>query len=216
MAIHDWTRVPAGIFHDFHHGWICEIARVLNRGLLPGDYYAMAEQQMAELGPEAKCTGQTDEEFYRRKKSSVVVRHDSDDHSVAMLEIIAPGNKATRNAVRACIDSTRDMLKNKIHLMIVDLFPPTPRDPHGIFAAIWRELFHGVKVDALADKPLTLVSFDADQNVEAFLEPVAVGDALPPMALFLEPRRYVSMPLEATYQAAWQAVPRRWQRVLEG
>lgn len=22
MPIHDWTRVEAGIFHDFHHAWI--------------------------------------------------------------------------------------------------------------------------------------------------------------------------------------------------
>ncbi len=42
MPIHDWTRVEAGIFHHFHHGWIEEIARALNRGLLPADYYAMA------------------------------------------------------------------------------------------------------------------------------------------------------------------------------
>ena len=44
MPIHDWTRVDAGIFHDFHHTWITEIKRVLNSGLLPPDYYALAEQ----------------------------------------------------------------------------------------------------------------------------------------------------------------------------
>ena len=41
MPIHDWTRVDAGIFHAFHHDWITEIARALNRGLLPADYYAL-------------------------------------------------------------------------------------------------------------------------------------------------------------------------------
>src|SRR5262249_39315035 len=44
MPIHDWTRVNAGTFHDFHHEWISTIKRVLNSGLLPPDYYAMAEQ----------------------------------------------------------------------------------------------------------------------------------------------------------------------------
>jgi hypothetical protein len=29
MAIHDWTRVKAGIFHDFRHGWISTIEREL-------------------------------------------------------------------------------------------------------------------------------------------------------------------------------------------
>ncbi len=31
IPVHDWTRVGAGIFHDFHHGWIEEIARVKSR-----------------------------------------------------------------------------------------------------------------------------------------------------------------------------------------
>ena len=52
MPIHDWTRVPAGIFHHFHHDWITEIARALNGGLLPDAYDAMAEQQAAGFGPD--------------------------------------------------------------------------------------------------------------------------------------------------------------------
>ena len=46
MPVHDWTRVDAGIFHHFHHGWIEEIARGLNRGILPADYYAMYQQRI--------------------------------------------------------------------------------------------------------------------------------------------------------------------------
>jgi hypothetical protein len=52
MPIHDWTRVDAGIFHAFHHGWIEEIARAFNRGLLPSDYYALPEQHAAGFGPD--------------------------------------------------------------------------------------------------------------------------------------------------------------------
>jgi hypothetical protein len=37
MPIHDWTRVEAGIFHHFQHGWIEEISRALNAGLLPDE-----------------------------------------------------------------------------------------------------------------------------------------------------------------------------------
>ena len=44
MPVHDWTRVEAGIFHDFHVAWIPEIRKVLNGGLLPEGYYALAEQ----------------------------------------------------------------------------------------------------------------------------------------------------------------------------
>lgn len=44
MPVHDWTLVEAGIFHDFHVTWVPEIKKVLNGGLLPEGYYALAEQ----------------------------------------------------------------------------------------------------------------------------------------------------------------------------
>src|SRR5207302_1934981 len=52
MPVHDWTRVDAGIFHAFHHSWIEELARALNRGILPEDYYALQEQFAAGFGPD--------------------------------------------------------------------------------------------------------------------------------------------------------------------
>src|SRR5438876_2331669 len=52
MPMYDWTRVEAGIFHAFHHEWITEIGRSLNRGLLPPEYYALPEQQAAGFGPD--------------------------------------------------------------------------------------------------------------------------------------------------------------------
>lgn len=36
------------------------------------------------------------------------------------------------------------------------------------------------------------------------------------MPLFLDPAYYVPIPLETTYQAAYDTVPRRWRDVLEG
>ncbi len=52
MPVHDWKRVTAGTFHDFHLAWIAELRRALNGGLLPSDYYAMAEQRAAEFEPD--------------------------------------------------------------------------------------------------------------------------------------------------------------------
>src|ERR1700730_10343564 len=100
MPIHDWTRVEADIFHDFHHAWIEEIKRTLNAGLLPPDYYALAEQHAAEFGPDVltlqgpappkvPLTAETDLEFYRRKQSTVTVRHVSGDRVVAMVEVVS-------------------------------------------------------------------------------------------------------------------------------
>jgi hypothetical protein len=44
MPIHEWSRVFDGAFHDFHHVWIGELRNALNGGIVPPDYYAMAEQ----------------------------------------------------------------------------------------------------------------------------------------------------------------------------
>lgn len=46
MPLHDWSKVEAGIFHDFHTVWIAEIRNALNGGLLPANFYALAEQHM--------------------------------------------------------------------------------------------------------------------------------------------------------------------------
>lgn len=246
MPIHDWTRVQAGIFHDFHHAWIEEIKRALNAGLLPDEYYALAEQHAAGFGadvltlqgpgqesegatatgssnggglllaaPKVRLTGETDLEFYRRKQNTVTVRHVSGDRIVAMVEVVSPGNKAARNPLRSFLEKAAELLDKRIHLLILDLLPPGKRDPHGIHGAIWEEIT-GQELTARPEKPLTLAAYESALTVRAFVMPVAVGDLLTDMPLFLEPAAHVLVPLEATYQRAWAVLPRRWQRVLEG
>jgi hypothetical protein len=244
MPVHDWTRVEAGIFHHFHHQWITSITDALNAGLLPEDYYALAEQEAAGFGPDiltlqvgqpedngdsgpangsggllvaapkVRFTAECPHEFHRRKKSAIAIRHVSGDALVAVVEIVSPGNKAARNPFKALVDKACELLEHKIHLLLIDLFPPTKRDPNGIHAAIW---------DAIAEEPfalppeqpLTLASYVSGPTVRAYVNTVAVGEPLPDMPLYLDPHGYVLVPLEATYQAAWQAVPRRWRAVLE-
>ena len=132
-----------------------------------------------------------------------------------MIEIVSPGNKAGRNAFRAFLDKVCDLLEHKIHLLLIDLLPPTRRDPHGIHAAIWGELIEDGDFVPPPDKPLTLVAYESALVVRAFVETIAVGDALPAMPLILEPDGAVNVPLEETYRRAFAAVPRRWRRVLD-
>jgi hypothetical protein len=245
MPVHNWTRVPPGIFHHFHHEWISTICRSLNGGLLPDGYYALDEQTAAGFGPDiltlqattdfgssgaataalvrpqTQYNAKSETEYYRRKKSSVVVRHVSDDRMVAVVEIISPGNKAGRKAFQALIDKACDLLENKVHLLFIDLFPPSGRDPDGLHAAIWDEIqqqdertSEGRFVPP-ADKPLTLVAYEAGPIIQAHLEFVAVRSALPNMPLVLELEGAVQLPLETTYMNAYAAVPQRWRRVLE-
>ena len=168
---------------------------------------------MLQTRPQTRFTAQTDAEFYRRKKSSLVVRHVSGDRIVAMIEIVSPGNKSNRHAFRAFVDKACELLEHRIHLLIVDPFPPGPRDPHGVHAAIWEQ-FQDAPFQPPADQPLTVVAYECDLTTRAYIEAFAVGQALPDMPLFLEPNGCVMVPLEATYETAFAAMPKRWQAVL--
>src|SRR5207245_6326244 len=135
-------------------------------------------------------------------KSAIAVRHVSDDRLVAWVEIVSPGNKAGQRPFQEFINKACELLERRIHLLIVDPFPPGPRDPNGVHAAIWQE-FQEDSLQLPADKPLTLVAYECDRTTRAYLEPAAVGDVLPMMPLFLEPNGCVRVPVEATYQTAY-------------
>jgi hypothetical protein len=102
-----------------------------------------------------------------------------------------------------------------VHVLLLDLLRPGAHDPRGMRAAVWNEFDEGPH-DLPALEPLTLASYAAGPPVNAYLEHLAVGGALPEMPLFLSPDRYVPVPLEATYQAAYRGVPRFWREFLEG
>src|SRR5439155_22935096 len=98
----------------------------------------VATASALQARPETRFVAQTDTEFYRRKKSAIAVRHVSGDRLVAMVEIVSPGNKANRHAFQAFVDKVCELLERRIHLLIVDPFPPSRRDPDGVHAAIWQ------------------------------------------------------------------------------
>lgn len=241
MPIHDWTRVEAGIFHDFHSTWMIEIKRDLNAGALPAGYYALAEQiaggrepdvltlqapeqaptqqtsggglALADTPPRVRFRRKAESIHYAAKARRLTIRHVSNHKVVAMLEIVSPGNKSSRERLDDFVAKAQGVLMSGIHLLIVDLFPPGRRDPRGIHPLIWPEDDYDLELPP--GKPLLCASYIAEPNLEAFVEPAAVGDALPDMPLFLNPDVYIPVPLEATYQTAWQAVPAFWRDVLE-
>ncbi|HEX4606745.1 MAG TPA: DUF4058 domain-containing protein, partial [Urbifossiella sp.] len=138
---------------------------------------------------------------------TVVVRR-GDDTVVALVELVSPGNKAARNPFREFVDKVVSAIGHGLHVLVIDPFPPTPRDPNGVHATIWAE-FGDDAYTPPADKPLTFAAYDASPLTRAYVEPLSVGDRLPGMPLFLAPGRYVTAPLEDTYTAALAGVPRR-------
>jgi len=233
MPIHDWSRVEPGIFHHFHQTWTIEIASALNAGGLPPGFFAMAEQilagpipdvvtlqrrpkagdsrwsgggiAVADAPPRARFITSAEVDRYAARANRIVIKHRLGE-VVAVLEIVSPGNKHSRNALRSFVRKAEELLRQGINLLVVDLFPPSPRDPQGIHKAIWDEIEER-PFELPADKRLTIAAYDAGELPTAYVEPVAVGDPLPEMPLFLEPGTYVPAPLEATYMSTWNKCP---------
>ena len=81
------------------------------------------------------------------------------------------------------MEKSADLIRQGVHLLVIDLFPPSKRDPQGIHKAIWDQ-FEEEDLQVPEDKRLTLASYDAGPEYVAYVEFVGVGDPLPEMPLF--------------------------------
>jgi hypothetical protein len=236
MPVHDWTRVSAGTFHDFHNSWMVELKRVMNRGLLPAGFYAQTEQIAGEIGPDvltlrtrtgdapatsAKPSGATavterppqvsitavadEAELFAEKRKVLVIYHTSGDEIIALVEIVSAGNKNHARALERFLNKAYSILVSGYHLLLIDLHPRGVHDPHGIHGAVWAD-FDSTPYQPPPNKPLTVASYCAGTIKRAYVEPIAVGDALPDMPLFLDDGWYVDLPLEETYQTAYESL----------
>jgi hypothetical protein len=148
------------------------------------------------------------------RRRRLVIRHTTGDSVVALIEFVSPGNKEKRGAVRDFVDKMIGALEEGYHLLVIDLFPPRSFDPRGLHGVAWERL--GGSYEPPDGKPLTLASYVAAGAVTCYVEPTALGAELIDMPLFLDPGHYVNVPLEPTYRAAYEGVPQRWRRVIEG
>jgi hypothetical protein len=124
MPMHDWKRVPATIYHHFHQRWTISICDALNAGLLPPGYSALVEQYSSGLypdvlavqrrnsrpanpraetttldAPRTRMTVQPREGRFHERANQVVIRHHLGD-VVCAIEVVSPGNKAGKIAIR--------------------------------------------------------------------------------------------------------------------
>ncbi len=156
----------------------------------------------------------SEEELYSEQRNRLTIRHSSGDMLVAYVEILSSGNKSSRRAMGRFLDKVYSVLRDGVHLLVIDPYPPSTFDPQGIHGVIWQEVDPSAPYARPEEMPLTLVSYCASRPIQAFVEPICVGTTLPGMPLFLDARWYVTLPLEETYAAALEAVPTRWRRLL--
>ena len=212
----------------------------LNAGRLPDGYFAMAEQIVGrpeadvvalesdsdsglspdggglatEVRPPTTFVLAAEEDRYARKVSHLAIHHGL-GRVVAIIEIVSPGNKNSRHALRSFADKVVELIQEGVNLLVIDLFPPGPRDPRGIHPLVWDEISEQ-PFELPPGKPLTLAAYQSAPTKTAFVEPVGVGDRLPEMPLFLRDDWHVQTPLEETYQAAWDVLPLPIKQLFEG
>ena len=243
MPMHDWTRVKAGTYHNFHYRWVAAIMDRLNAGLLPSGYFAMAEQVIGQpeadvvtlqLGAGPKTPPNSnggvaiapvrtksrfiqsippDQERYARKANRIAIHHELGE-VVAVVEIVSPGNKDRKRSLRSFADKAIDLLQQRVNLLIIDPFPPGRHDPNGIHGVIWGELADQ-PFDLPKDKPLTLAAYQVEPTTTAHVETIAVGERLPDMPLFLYQECGIDVPLEETYQTTWNVLPIEIRQLFE-
>ncbi len=157
---------------------------------------------IADAPPQARFITSAEPEQYAARANRIAIHHRL-GRVVAVIEIVSPGNKSSQHAMRTFVENAYELLQQGIHLLIVDLFPPSPRDPQGVHKAIW-DTIRDEPFPLPPDKPLTVASYFAGSTKAAYVEPVAVGDPLPSLPVFLDSGLYVPAPLESTYQTTWQ------------
>jgi hypothetical protein len=245
MPVHDWTRVVPDIWHHFHVAWIVRLSDAL-AAILPEGYYAMAEQHLSRKAGDvltlhrsvADLTQPAPEppeggtltvletppkasvrlvaaDIGKGKRRTLTIRHSSDDRIIALVEILSPSNKKTAADVAEFVEKACGAIRAGIHVVLVDLFAPSKRMRGGMHAAIWKELGQD-EWFAPPGKPLTVAGYAAGESVVAYVEPLAVGDEVPDMPLFLTSEHYVNLPLRSTYEETYRrSFPQRWHAVLE-
>ena len=137
MPLHDWSRIPAGLFHDFHQTWAIQIKLALNAGILPKGLAALVElrscpresdvlaiaslaRSRSDFGedggvatfspPVTRFVGRTSKQIYATRANRIVVKHRL-RRTVAVIEIVSPGNKDSRAALRDFVEKVIDYLR---------------------------------------------------------------------------------------------------------
>jgi hypothetical protein len=238
MPAHDWTRVIAGVFHDFHNRWIGAIRDQLNDGLLPPDYYALAEQVAEGPQPDVIALESSVWEAPAEWGGSgggalAVLDHPPKVKYTEALERETYARSANRVAVYhasgdrivAFIEIVSPGNKHSRYELkkLLDKFDDALErgihllvidvHPPGNFDprgihAAFWQLRSSEAHGVSADQPLGSSAYRSDVVPTAYFE-------VPDMPVFLTPDHYVNVPLETSYLESWRGVPVRWKRVIE-
>jgi hypothetical protein len=213
----------------FHGAWAAAIARRLNRGVLPAGYYAvplvdrdgpieidvaaLREQEVSApesgagwpqtwMAPAPAFAVAVD--LAAVEGVEVQVFADGGDPSLAAaVELLSPRNKDRPAARQAFAVKCVGYLQQGSSIVVVDTVTTRRADLHNTILSLV-----GVDVGAAALSPssLSAVSYRAvgreeeSQQLEVWPEPLALGQPLPTLPLWIAAEFSVPLDLEASYQ----------------
>jgi hypothetical protein len=106
MPVHNWTRVSAGTFHDFHGAWIIHMKESLNGGQVIADILTLHVDEPAPLAaPGGVATlaaapprvshesMSSPSKAARALRRTLTIRHASTHRIVALVEVLSPATK---------------------------------------------------------------------------------------------------------------------------
>jgi hypothetical protein len=221
-------------WEGFHHAWATVIAQHLNQQTLPPDYFAepkislgpeleidvatlelkqppcgdAASATMVWSSPRPSLAAKVD--FSRLDSCAIHVYQDLGSAELrAAIELISPANKDRAGSRRTFAAKCAGYLKHGIAVVIVDIVTSRTANLH-------EELFDtlGVKGRRAAWKSSTnlyavayrAVTARKAPRVEAWPEPLALGEALPVMPLWLSLDLCVPVCLEESYLATCRSL----------
>jgi len=153
---------------------------------------------------------------YAQLARHVLIRSEVEgDRVVAAIEIVSRGNKIGRSKVDQFASKCMGYLESGIHLAVLDVQVPTTQVRVG---------FHALICDAMGQDPpeapqghdRQVVSYQVRSSgyPRAYVAQLKVGSPLPDLPLFVLPDKFLSLPLEATYGAAYASLARKFQEAL--
>lgn len=229
MPLLDHFNPPLNRTHPwrgFHGAWAAAIARLLNQGVLPPGYYAMplvdrdgpVEIDVAALREQGATDGAAAPQTWAPPAPALAVAvelpaadevevqvfaDDGDPRLTAAIELLSPRNKDRPQARQAFAVKWVGYLHQGSSLVVVDTVTTRRADPN---SAILSLLGVDVGVAAMPSS-LSAVSYRAvgreeeTQQLQVWPAPLALGQPLPTLPLWIAPDLYVPLDLEASYQA---------------
>lgn len=208
MPLHDWMRVSREAICDFQQTWLVFLRLTLAR-VLPAGFYGNVERHhsrfVARRASVADPHGSEAAANSLSRASSLAVRRAGTDRLVALIELASPSNKDRPASVAAYVEKAKAALDAGVHLVHLDMLPPTPHALANLSSAIW-DAADGRDYPFDPAKPFAADAFVADRVNELYANPLGLGDEWPLVPLFLDPETYIDLPLAETYEQAFAGV----------